>query len=128
MVKRAAEEQFGAERTELNATIAWTSPSQVKALTTVKPHHSTNFNEQLSRLAPDWEAVDADPKWIEWLGEYDPRARRVRQALLDEAIAAGDAQYVAELIAMRGRRHTSARKAIHRSTHVEPSRVAAIRR
>ena len=41
--------------------------------------------QALGTEVPDWEAVNVDPSWLEWLAEYDPVAGRTRQQGLDEA-------------------------------------------
>jgi len=41
--------------------------------------------QALGDAVPDWEAVNTDHGWLEWLAEYDPVAGRTRQQGLDEA-------------------------------------------
>lgn len=40
---------------------------------------------EVDAAVPDWKEINANPKWLAWLGEYDPVAGRTRQAALDEA-------------------------------------------
>lgn len=99
MVRRAAEESFGPERDALKATIA-----QLEAkLSGVAGHQEQAaqqaFFDALSAAAPDWEAVDQDDSWKQWLAQYDADARNTRQAILDDAIKARDASFVASMIA-----------------------------
>jgi len=44
-----------------------------------------SFYSELGKAVTDWQAVNADPRWHAWLGEYDAIAGKPRQASLDEA-------------------------------------------
>lgn len=55
------------------------------------------FYSELAREVPDWETVNKDPRWLEWLTEYDPVAGKHRQQSLDEAAAAFDARRVSAM-------------------------------
>lgn len=43
------------------------------------------FWSDLATAVPDWEAVNADQRWLKWLAEYDPVAGMTRQASLEAA-------------------------------------------
>lgn len=43
------------------------------------------FMGAIAKAVPDWEVVNADPKWLDWLGEYSPETGAPRQAALDAA-------------------------------------------
>lgn len=43
------------------------------------------FFSELTKTVPDWEQINKDPRWIEWLGEEDPLYGVSRQALLNDA-------------------------------------------
>lgn len=43
------------------------------------------FYEALTKQVPDWEAVNADQQFLEWLGEADQMSGVSRQAYLDDA-------------------------------------------
>ncbi len=43
------------------------------------------FYKQLDDSVPDWQAINKDPNWLDWLEEIDPLTGRTRQKLLDEA-------------------------------------------
>jgi len=49
---------------------------------------------------PDFEAVNADPKWIAWLQEVDPLLRGPRMSIAQEAFNKGDAEGVAHYVGM----------------------------
>jgi hypothetical protein len=52
------------------------------------------LDEQVATLVPDYQSIDRDPRWHQWLMGVDLMSGRVRQALLNEAIQNGDAQRV----------------------------------
>lgn len=55
------------------------------------------FLSELTVAVPDWEAVNADPRWLQWLREYDPVAGSPRQVSLDQAQQALDFRRVTAL-------------------------------
>jgi hypothetical protein len=48
------------------------------------------LDSQIAAAVPDYQQVDRDPAWHRWLLGIDTLSGRVRQTLLNEAIAAGD--------------------------------------
>src|SRR5262249_26758124 len=48
----------------------------------------------LDTMVPNWREIDRDPRWLEWLRGRDVLSGEIRQRLLDEAIARGDARRV----------------------------------
>lgn len=59
-----------------------------------------SFDQRLHRMVPDFEAVNADPKWIEWLNEFDPFLRAPRKSVAQDAFIRGDVDSVAYYIDM----------------------------
>ena len=59
-----------------------------------------SFEHRLHRLVPDFEQVNADPKWIAWLNEVDPLLRAPRMTVAQEAFNRGDAEGVAYYVNM----------------------------
>jgi hypothetical protein len=45
------------------------------------------LDQQVERAVPNYREIDQDPRWHNWLRSVDPLSGRVRQTLLDEAIA-----------------------------------------
>ena len=43
------------------------------------------FYAKLTEAVPDWEAVDKEQGWLDWLAEYDPVAGAIRQTALNAA-------------------------------------------
>lgn len=55
------------------------------------------FFAQLSKAVPDWEKINADQRFLTWLGEVDPVLGSNRQAALDTAQKNMDANRVAAI-------------------------------
>ena len=53
------------------------------------------FFTNLDKAIPDWETINRDPAFLNWLGQVDPLTGIRRQELLDQAYAAFDAPRVA---------------------------------
>ena len=60
----------------------------------VKTSENTLLTD-LDKALPDWENINKDPAFLNWLGQVDPLTGIRRQALLDDAYAALDSQRVA---------------------------------
>src|SRR5262245_40367566 len=52
------------------------------------------LDREIEAAIPDYRVIDEDPRWHQWLRQVDPLNGRVRQDLLNEAIAAGSATRV----------------------------------
>ena len=55
---------------------------------------SVSFEARLLKAVPDFEQINADPAWIEWLDEVDPLIRAPRRAIAQQAYANGDVEAV----------------------------------
>lgn len=55
---------------------------------------SVSFEARLLKAVPDFEQINADPAWIEWLNEVDPLIRGPRRAIAQQAFVAGDVEAV----------------------------------
>lgn len=85
---RAELDALKAENAELRQQVGDTGNKVVEA----------SFDVRLHRLVPDFEAVNTDPQWIEWLNEIDPMLRGPRKLAAQNAFAAGDAEGVAHYV------------------------------
>lgn len=58
------------------------------------------FYKRLADLAPDWEAINQDPAWLEWLGQIDPLSEHddPRQIALNKHVDSYRADKVAAYI------------------------------
>ena len=55
---------------------------------------SVSFEARLLKAVPDFEQINADPAWIEWLNEVDPLLRGPRRAIAQQAYLRGDVEAV----------------------------------
>ena len=53
------------------------------------------FYSNLSGIVPEYEKINANPKWLSWLSKLDVYSGKTRQALLNEAASSLDANRVA---------------------------------
>ena len=93
MVQRYAEGQQAQVNARLDALEGRVQGvSQQNAVTAEQ-----RFFEKLSSLCPTWQAVNADPRWLAWLGQVDPVYGEPRQAALDFAQKQGNVDRVANV-------------------------------
>jgi hypothetical protein len=52
------------------------------------------MHQQVTAAVPNYQEIDADPRWLQWLSGIDPLTGATRQQVLDDAIAAGSAPRV----------------------------------
>jgi hypothetical protein len=104
MVQRYAERMFQSVATQLDTKVA-AMDSRIGALeqqvTGVSNRTEITLEQQfyasLGGLVPDWEKINKDQRWLEWLAEVDPVYGAQRQAALDLARTNLDAQRVANV-------------------------------
>lgn len=60
---------------------------------------SERFWAGVMSLVPDWKAVDANPNWVAWLDTKPKFARQTYRVLATDAIQAGDAEAIKNLVA-----------------------------
>lgn len=65
---------------------------QIESLTTITSNNvDESFYKSLAGMVPDWEAMNVDPGFIDWLGVMDDFAGEPRMNLLQRAFEARDA-------------------------------------
>lgn len=81
-----------AENQRLNNVIAGVSKDNTEIKTNQdtmidsQANKATNdFYTTLSTAVPNWETVNTDPKWLQWLGEVDEISGKSKQHFLDKA-------------------------------------------
>jgi hypothetical protein len=52
------------------------------------------LDREVAAAVPNYQEIDNDPRWHQWLRQVDPYNGRIRQELLNDAIAAGSATRV----------------------------------
>lgn len=87
-----------AENAELKGTVTSVASSQGKS-------DRTAYLTKLAELVPDWEAINTDVKFLDWLSQDDPLSGLQRQTLMDASYRELNAQRTANLfIAFTGPR------------------------
>lgn len=100
-VQRKVAREVAAEfRGELDAMRAENDKLREQLTSTGTQVSEASFEQRLYRMVPDFEAVNADPKWIAWLNEVDPLLRAPRSSVAQQAFNQGDAEGVAHYVAM----------------------------
>ena len=100
-VQRKVAREVAAEfRDELDAMRAENEKLREQLTSTGTQVSEASFEQRLYRMVPDFEAVNADPKWIAWLNEVDPLLRAPRSTVAQQAFNRGDAEGVAHYVAM----------------------------
>jgi hypothetical protein len=100
-VQRKVAREVAAEfRGELDAMRAENEKLREQLTSTGTQVSEASFEQRLYRMVPDFEAVNADPKWIAWLNEVDPLLRAPRSSVAQQAFNRGDVEGVAHYVAM----------------------------
>lgn len=100
-VQRKVAREVAAEfRGELDAMRAENEKLREQLMSTGTQVSEASFEQRLYRMVPDFEAVNADPKWIAWLNEVDPLLRAPRSTVAQQAFNRGDAEGVAHYVSM----------------------------
>ena len=98
--RKVAREVASEFRGELDAMRAENEKLREQLTSTGTQVSEASFEQRLYRMVPDFEAVNADPKWIAWLNEVDPLIRAPRASVAQQAFNRGDAEGVAHYVAM----------------------------
>ena len=100
-VQRKVAREVAAEfRGELDAMRTENEKLREQLTATGTQVSEASFEQRLHRLVPDFEAINADPKWIAWLQEVDPLLRGPRMTVAQDAFNKGDAAGVAHYVAL----------------------------
>lgn len=85
------------------------------------------FEQRLLRAVPDFDQINADPKWVAWLDEVLPDVNVSRRTFAQQAYAKGDVDAVKRFIDVFRAAHTSKKPDARKSElerQVTPSRNA----
>lgn len=81
MAQQIVAEQMAQLKPELDQT-----RDQIKTVEQqVYRNEGDKFYGELAKAVPDWEAINQDPRFLNWLGEVDPLSGVERQGLLEAA-------------------------------------------
>lgn len=85
MVQRVAERMFLGAAQSFEARLKAIEQQLAGTATAVSRSAEEVFFARLAQLVPDWETINADARFLEWLGEEDPVYGVPRQAALNAA-------------------------------------------
>lgn len=97
MVRRTAEGMSGSTIKVLNDRIAALEQQLAGATAVATKTADDVFYERLKQLVPDWETVNKDEDFLNWLAEIDPMYGASRQSALNSAGNARNAERVAHV-------------------------------
>lgn len=106
-------------RAEIDALKADNEKLREQLNTTGSKVVEASFEQRLHRLVPDFDAVNVDPKWVEWLNEYDPILRGPRKLVAQDAFNRGDADAVADYVSMFKKAHAPVEPARSKTEEIE---------
>lgn len=129
-VQRKVAREVAAEfRSELDAMKAENQKLRDQLTATGTQVSEATFEQRLHRLVPDFQEVNVNPKWIEWLSEVDPILRAPRKSVAQDAFNRGDAEAVAHYIGMFKQSITPVKPTDNRAEELErqvqPNRTAS---
>lgn len=119
-VQRKVAREVAAEfRGELEAMRVENEKLREQLTTTGTQVSEASFEQRLYRLVPDFETVNADPKWIAWLNEVDPLIRAPRSSVAQQAFNRGDAEGVAHYVSLFKQNTAPVEPAADKATELE---------
>jgi hypothetical protein len=100
-VQRKVAREVAAEfRDELDAMRVENDKLREQLNTTGSQVSEASFEQRLYRMVPDFQDVNADPRWVNWLNEVDPLLRAPRKSVAQDAFNRADAEAVAHYVGM----------------------------
>lgn len=126
--RKVAREVAGEFRRDLDSLKAENEELRKQLTTTGTQVSEASFEQRLHRLVPNFQEVNADPKWIEWLDEVDPLIRAPRKVVAQEAFNRADAEgvkYYVDLFLKSAGPVATNSKAAELERQIQPNRSAA---
>jgi len=117
--RRVAEEVASKYDAMLNAAQTKIDSLEQRLMQTGNQVGEMSFEQTLVRKIPDWEKVNADPRWVKWLDETDPVLRAPRRVVAQQAYNASDVDGVAHYVALFQQANPSQTKPSPRKTELE---------
>lgn len=85
VMKKVAKQEASEAAKQLEPKVASVSQKVDAVLKDQAETAGDRFMAAIARDVPDWETINADQKWLDWLGEYSPELGGPRQYALDVA-------------------------------------------
>jgi hypothetical protein len=79
------------------------------------------LDAQLAQAVPNYREIDQDSRWHHYLLQYDPLSGRIRQELLNDAIANGNASRVIAFFRGFLQEHSAAAEPAEQHTTAQPA-------
>tara|TARA_B110000305_G_scaffold180408_1_gene200036 strand:- start:559 stop:1536 length:978 start_codon:yes stop_codon:yes gene_type:complete len=98
--RKVAREVASEFRDELDTMKAENDQLREQLTSTGNKVSEASFEQRLHRLVPDFQEINADPKWIAWLNEVDPLLRAPRMSVAQDVFNRGDVEGVAHYIGL----------------------------
>lgn len=90
-------DHFGAQISALDGRLGELEKSVTGVTTRTEVTLEQQFYASLNAVVSDWEQINGETRWLDWLAEVDPIYGVPRQAALDNARAALDVERVANV-------------------------------
>jgi hypothetical protein len=132
LVKRQAQEVIQSAAREMDQRLA-TKDAEIAKLREqmggvaeqTKAVSQSTYLSELTNLVPDWQAVNTNQGFLDWLAQVDPLTGLQRQSYLDDAFGKLDVRRTAEIFsafkALSGSRPSSASPSQELQRQVQPS-------
>ena len=126
--RRVAEEVGAKFESKLETLQAQNTALQAQLEKTGNRVSEMTFEQQLAVAVPDFDEINADPKWVAWLDEYDPLLRSERRVVAQKAVSAGDVDAIRDYVKIFRGIHQPAgvsKRQTELERQVAPSRTSA---
>jgi hypothetical protein len=126
--RKVAREVAGEFRRDLDSLKAENEELRKQLSATGSQVNEASFEQRLHRLVPNFQEVNADPKWIDWLDEVDPLLRAPRKVVAQEAFNRADAEgvkYYVDLFLKNTGSVAPNSKAAELERQIQPNRSAS---
>lgn len=91
LIRRAAREEMSEKDSVIDSLKAKLDRFEASNVRTIE----VDFYERLASSVPDWEEMNKDRGFLDWLAEYDELTGKQRQDALDDAVSMKDASRAA---------------------------------
>lgn len=96
--RRIANEVLSSVKADMDALRGENATLRAQLGDTGSQVSTLSFEQRLYKAVPDFEQLNADPKWVAWLDEVDPMLRGPRRMMAQDAYERGDVAAVADYV------------------------------